>query len=67
MRLTSWIIAELTHTIASPLATRSHHFRCVLLTFFTDEGVIAIVGVVRIPNGSATAIAKGAKIEFCHI
>lgn len=34
------------------------------LTFFADEGVIAVVGVIRVAHGSAAAIGKGTEVEL---
>ncbi len=34
-------------------------------TLFADEGVISVVGIVRISGGSAPPIAYHAKVELC--
>lgn len=64
MRLISWIIAELTHTESSVRLPASFLERVPALTFFADQGVIAIVGVVRVPNSGAAAIGDCTEVEF---
>lgn len=64
MRFTSWIIAALTHT--NSLVNSGLHLGVVpSLTLFADQGVIAVVGVVRISNSGAAAIGDGPEVEFC--
>lgn len=68
MRLTSWIIAELTHTDFP-----SAHMRLQAqppgpaLTLFANQGIIAVVGVVRISHGSTIALGQGAEIKFWSV
>ena len=65
MRFTSWIIDALTHTVVLLISDDVESGGPYLaLTFFADQGVIAVVGVVRISYCGAAAIAKGAEVEF---
>lgn len=34
------------------------------LTFFADQGVIAVVRVVRVPHSGTASIGEGPKVEF---
>lgn len=64
MRLISWIIAELTHTIFPVRPSALFLERVPALTFFADQRVIAVVGVVRVAHSGAAAIGDGTEVEF---
>lgn len=64
MRLISWIIAELTHTIFLVRSSVLLLERIPALTFFANQGVIAVVGVVGVSYSGAAAICDGPEVEF---
>ena len=64
MRLIMSTMTELTHTASvQPII-----YTLILIhTLFTDQRIIAVVGVIRIASCRATAIGKGTDIEFCSL
>lgn len=65
MRFTSSTIASLTHTITISARVRFYLVCMLLLTFFADEGIIAVIRVVRISYGGTATFANGAEIKLC--
>lgn len=67
MRFTSWINAALMHTgssISTETVSPCPNSAQIGLTLFADEGIIAIVRIVRISYGGTATIAERAKVEF---
>lgn len=66
MRLISLITAALTHTtLVSSLHTSTPKPSAAgKLTFFPDQGVIAVVGVVRVTRRCTATISEGPEVEF---
>ena len=60
-RLISVTMSELTHTCKSAAMTLS---RCRNRTLFADEGIVAVIRVVRISCRRASAVANGAEVEL---
>ena len=57
-------MSELTHTVT---VSQARDKKCVSShTLFSDQGVIAIVGVVGITRRSRAAITQGAEVELCR-
>jgi hypothetical protein len=63
MRLISFTKASLTHTETGQRRSSNKNPH---LTLFADEGVVAVVGVVRIACGCTTAISYNAEVELCR-
>lgn len=63
MRLISSTITELTHTM-EPLETIASKFLPRMLTFFANQAIISVVGVVCISRDRASTIANDSEIEF---
>jgi hypothetical protein len=61
IRLISANNVSLTHTMR---ISNAPNMKFGLHTFFPDEGIIAIVGVVRISGGCAATVPEHAKIEL---
>lgn len=54
-----------THCSPGPSATPAHvHPGNLLLTLFADQGIIAVVGVVRVPDTGTATITQGTEVEF---
>ena len=62
MRLISATSASLTHTKRS---ARNWNRKTVKHTLFSNEGIVAVVGVVCITCRCAPTISKDTKVEFC--
>lgn len=57
IRLISWIITALTHTVHPVNTTALPTMFVPPLTLFADQGIIAVVGVVCISDACAATIA----------
>lgn len=64
MRLISCTIKALTHTKDVSWPCRRQHLH-VRLTFFADEGVIPVIGVVRVPCYGRASVPDYTEVELC--
>lgn len=68
IRLISAITVELTHTVERKrLDWTAGQRRNEALTLFSDQGIVAVVGVVRVTRSGAAAVAHSAKVKLCGV
>ena len=63
IRFISAMRRELTHTAVFELL--KSYMLTSKRTLFADQGIVSVIGIVRVSRRGTTAITEGAKVELC--